>query len=260
MEDKFEWTDELVLDYIGYSGLDWGNSNVRPLFEQMMKNFKASKQVSVKKEWEILSFVGKYKTISDIEFDRNSNDRFEANLPFSYEFTEDEIIENGAKITSVKRLRDGVIFSIGDKACSSDYKRFEKEPINKFVIVGDNTMVAEFYTFRHPLNAIEHAKQPLFVTEDGKEIFEGETFYEVSLNKWYVMAESVLHKPPYDKYYKYFSTKEKAEEYILLNKPMLSLNDLLSMWGDEEGRSFGRYLDAPLFLKFKELAKKKLNQ
>ena len=27
-------------------------------------------------------------------------------------------------------------------------------------------------------------------------------------------------------YLKYFSTKEKAEEYILMNKPCLSINDL----------------------------------
>ena len=31
------------------------------------------------------------------------------------------------------------------------------------------------------------------------------------------------YEPQYEKY---FSTKEKAEEYILLNKPCLSLNDI----------------------------------
>ena len=49
--------------------------------------------------------------------------------------------------------------------------------------------------------------------------------------------------------------KENAEEFILMNKPSLSLNDLLSVWGSETP-SF--YANAPLFQNFKNLLKSKL--
>ncbi len=58
-------------------------------------------------------------------------------------------------------------------------------------------------------------------------------------------------------------TKE-VPEYILMNKPLLSLNDLLDAWVEHKGvdkiNNHALYSTAPLFLNFKDLAKQKLNK
>lgn len=61
----------------------------------------------------------------------------------------------------------------------------------------------------------------------------------------------------YDKGIKWFSEKEKIQEYVLMNKPLLSLNDLLSVW------SYGKVdvsaKESPMFNNFQKLAESKLN-
>ena len=84
-------------------------------------------------------------------------------------------------------------------------------------------------------NLIEEVKKPLFTTEDGVDIFKGDEYLFIVLNEnlssnW-IIQSSVCDwdnpkKPPLGKLQ--FSKKEKAEEYILMNKPCLSINDILS--------------------------------
>jgi hypothetical protein len=81
---------------------------------------------------------------------------------------------------------------------------------------------------------ISPPKKPLFTTEDGVDIYKGTTFYEVSTERWDILAESEPHKPPYDQYYKYFSNKYNAERYVLMNKPTLSVNEVLDIFRDHE--------------------------
>jgi len=101
-------------------------------------------------------------------------------------------------------------------------------------------------------------KNPLFTTADGKDIFEGDTYY-------FVFPQFTLGTTKYalgtmNGALATFSTKEKSEEYILLNKPLLSLNDLLSVWGVSAGFPYNpeRYKTAPLFKSFEKLAQSKL--
>ena len=81
---------------------------------------------------------------------------------------------------------------------------------------------------------IEKVKIPLFTTEDGVNIFKDDTFYYVKFTQYNMTVGkpfeivrgdylSFEYEPQYEKY---FSTKEKAEEYILLNKPCLSYGDV----------------------------------
>lgn len=79
------------------------------------------------------------------------------------------------------------------------------------------------------LNNIEKASEPLFVTEDGKEIFEWNEFYYIGddgnlrLTKCLYKGDGNFSK------YKTFSTKEAAEKYIKKNKPRFSEQQLLDL-------------------------------
>ena len=175
----------------------------------------------VEKDYEILE----YKTESGIS----------CKAPFlsdSHQF----YIDERCKIYSIKRISDNSIFTIGDdvlsKTCSVPNKILSIELINnKIRLYSRNS----FYN----LNDIEKFKQPLFTTEDGVDIFEGDKIYSIesSLNEinekiaGIYTRSSINH--PVEHWYKdnkYFSTKEKAEEYILMNKPCLSLNDVAKVY------------------------------
>jgi hypothetical protein len=71
-------------------------------------------------------------------------------------------------------------------------------------------------------------KQAILITEDGVDIFENNTSIYI-LDKFTI--RHIKHKDfnVISKYVKYFSTKEKAEEYILMNKPCLSLQNVLEI-------------------------------
>ena len=201
---------------------DFGNE---PYFEEYPEFW----QEVVEKDYEILSVVlyDNYNNIHDV-FNGKVN---------GYEL--DRILqETSHHIHSVKRLSDSEIFMINDLIDFNDSyvkKHNEISKIKSFRIEKDSLYVDLETSYGISLNVIKHVKQPLFTTEDGVEIYEGDKFYYVKFkeNK-YSQGEvfeavkvpsrwSFTYEPEFELY---FSTKEKAEEYILLNKPVLSINDI----------------------------------
>lgn len=93
----------------------------------------------------------------------------------------------------------------------------------------------------------EPKKVPLFVTKDGVDIFEGDKFYTIDSNfkiQFTFGGEDEVNNAWFN--------KEKAEEYILINKPCLSINDVLSF-------TFPQSLDRQLFTGgLKKIVKSKL--
>lgn len=102
----------------------------------------------------------------------------------------------------------------------------------------------------------ERHKTPILTTEDGINIFQGDSYYYVNKNNFFidfvVSADKKFDSKKEDMLD--FKHKENAEEYILMNKPILSLNNLLSVWGSD----VEMYKESILFQNFKNLAKTKL--
>jgi len=149
---------------------------------------------------------------------------------------------NGNKIHSVKRLSNGEIFTIGDKAKTTgsyphiitsieirqkSINRKEKSGIDRIWLNWELNAGGNW------LETSEKVKKPLFTTEDGVDIFEGDEFYFIAgTNKHIDSSYGTLIASQSAKAHcalARFSTKEKAEEYILYNKPCLSLNDCLNI-------------------------------
>ena len=123
----------------------------------------------------------------------------------------------GWKIHSVKRIFDGEIFTIGDK---TNFGLISK------IVINNNSLSFYFEQKSCGYNLQTLIKwKPLFTTEDGVDIFEDDKVYFV--NKiGDVFHTNHLKIKKYQSHLLYFSTKEKAEEYILLNKPCLSYGDV----------------------------------
>ena len=160
----------------------------------------------VKKDYEILCIKHKESKC----FYRNSIDLRNLNL---YD------------IHSVKRLSDGKVFNIGDNAITAlnNYGTITAFEIKSNVMY-IRTNNSSKGTFSCNIKDLKVFKK-LFTTEDGVDIFKNTKFWYIDnfIIKTYITREFSEIESSYKK----FSTKEKAEEYILLNKPCICLKDLI---------------------------------
>jgi hypothetical protein len=157
-------------------------------------------------------------------------------------------------VHSVKRLSDGEVFTVGDEITLYDeVSRKTLYKITEFAKMADTIQVigeGEGRAIFYRLKSIEKLskKTPLFTTEDGVDIFEGDDYFVV--NHEYEIKKFTVCGGPFTFKNLGFSSKEKAEEYILMNKPCLSLNETKKLFKTSSILKFEQ--------KLIELAKSKL--
>lgn len=180
----------------------------------------------VEKDYEILSFCDE----NNLNFVHNVHEKSSVQA----------LINVGFEIYSVKRLSDGEVFTIGDKIngtiSEDEDTRFGPGYVKiiSFYEIDNKigfTMTTGNCTPRYDrLSSIQHYKEPLFTTKDGIDIFEGDKFWMFTSpfnDKDKINIYSQIANGYYLDTKKFtFSTKEAAEEYILMNKPCLSINDI----------------------------------
>lgn len=158
-------------------------------------------------------------------------------------------------IHSVKRLSDGEVFTVGDKVIDNLNMIFNITGFGLSDNYKSGLSISDGKGGRC-FNLISKCKSPLFITEDGVDIFYGDKFYFVSekFNKFKCPVENYASENHWrDANMKTFSTKIAAEEYILMNKPCLSVNDLKSI-----SPNFGAHSTVIVYSRLKELAKSKI--
>jgi hypothetical protein len=181
------------------------------------ENYPEFWELVVEKDYEILRFVIPGGNSIHVQNAKNSIE-FMLKNPNTY------------KIYQVKRLYDGEVFTIGDKIGNGKGAELLNIKITSFNI--EDPYMVKTSSGCCKLDNIEHRKKPLFTTEDGVEIFEGDKIYSIDRAKLIFKDVDRVIKSQYferSSVYKYFSTKEKAEEYILYNKPCLCVNDILKL-------------------------------
>jgi hypothetical protein len=191
----------------------------------------------IEKDYEILAF--KYSRLGVFAYPQK-DDRFsiskEQNLLKGHS-TAEKMIGSGYKIHVVRRLSDGEIFTVGDEIIYNEVFP-TKLKIKSFQIFNGELLVHKDCTMNtNKLFEIQHYKKPLLTTEDGVDIFKGDTYYFVTLNdkshsNWKIQEGSCdwdnPKKPPLGEIT--FSTREKAREYVLMGKPLnISLKELCSV-------------------------------
>lgn len=172
-------------------------------------------------DYEILSVIGQDKRILS-----------KANYTYPECFQTLVNATDTFKIFSVKRLSDGEVFTVGDEATIELYKkRYKIIKIRKFA---NNIQIhgeIEEKLFSYNLKNVIKLQPitPLFTTEDGVAIFVGDSYvcvtnqFELYDNKKQISIRDIPVKS--------FSTKDKAEEYVLLNKPCLSIIEVAPIFG-----------------------------
>ena len=253
---------KLIKEYPGSPKL--GNT-IDNLENDWIENYSEFWQEIVEKDYEILSFINPENLI----YKKGNNNRFDANYQMYRPDENDCLKEPGFKIHSIKRLSDGEIFTIGDKINNTTFGgngtiKSIRNIENNFIVFRidfdkewDDADDSECFLIN-----LQKIKQPLFTTENGVDIFEGDNIYWVNINTFEkvncnkynddlgeISIKSLLSKK-YECKAVGFSTKEKAEEYIIMNKPCLSINDVLKLSIDTEY--------SYTFQRLKELVKSKI--
>jgi hypothetical protein len=191
------------------------------------------------KEWEILSVIDGVKNGID-----ETGLVAAVNPSDTYSW-----MKSGVKIHSVRRLSDGEVFTVGDRVRLS----------------GTATAPIISFEIRHgemwARGDLTKAKQPLFTTEDGKEVYVGDEYWFLShsnaANGFEIYHHDfATHKGDHGDRWKYFSTEEAAANWVLWNKPTLSLANVMAASESEFGDGRRQFDSEHL----KQLAKSKLNQ
>ena len=200
---------KLIKEYPGSPKL--GNT-IDNLENDWIENYPEFWELVVEKNYEILSVI-------------TNNNKFIEKV-----YNQDATIEPYWKIHSVKRLSDGEIFTIGDEIIYNEIFP-TKLKIKSIQLFNGEILIHKDCTMNtNKLSEIQHYKEPLFTTEDGVDIFKGDKYWKVNndlnLSNRQKATGSTSDLNPA----KYFSTKEKAEEYILMNKPVLSLKDVANIY------------------------------
>lgn len=195
------------------------NSNEYILYNVIIKpiDYPEFWELQIERDYEILE----YKTESGIS----------CNAPF-LEDSESFYKKERCSIYSIKRLSDNEIFTIGDKLETDEkqgYILLEKINIDNSYLWGHYKNNGNLYEFGIDLKFAKKIKQLLFTTEDGVDIYENDEHWFVYNDLSEIFkgnSKSHIHKEYIHKL-KSFSLVEAAKEYVLMNKPCLSLNDIL---------------------------------
>lgn len=223
---------EIALDFVEEI-IQFNSRPFRSDYGEKFEEYKQSQQPT--KEWEILSMYipgdpNRYFEKHGEYFGYGESEANHCKRDFN------KLSNLGYVIHSIKRLSDGEVFTVGDETQRGKIDGFSIHPT-----IGILMVVIGNIGFSIRELAISPPRKPLFTTEDGKEIFSGDKYWTVFNEDWVkdchnliafeiygphdaVLAEKYPGIPPNGQ--NCFSTKEAAEEYVLMNKPMLSLSDI----------------------------------
>ena len=205
---------------IGEDYWSYDNSRVVLFAKDHPENYPEIWEKVVEKDYEILSYITikseiiKYEAL-DINDDLNCNKYL--------------------SIHSIKRLSDSEIFTIGDIIDTRVDNKYKQEILEINLGINDLLLKDKLIFKTKSGYVVSHiavkVKMPLCTTEDGVDIYLGNKSWILHKNSWYLSPAAIIHNnsnwtPNENEAHWRFSTKEKAEEYILYNKPVLSLNDI----------------------------------
>jgi hypothetical protein len=214
----FQWTDDLVNDYV--SRIVTGTLGFQ---HNHMENFK--KEIGEKRhpEYEILSVKSNWSEV--VYSDQSEISRYYS-APTHF------------AIHSVRRLSDGEVFSVGDQIDATG----EKCRITGFKVAPNwsgGLMVCTDET-KDSASALKlitklPTPKPIFRTEDGVDLFSiSDTVYGVCPKGTWETRELGLLLEPNKTNWKWFAIPYNRDRYILMNKPTLSVNEVLDIFRDHE--------------------------
>jgi hypothetical protein len=225
MSKPFEWTDETAVEFANWYQDNQGHpQNPSHIGKKAVDAFREDweKRNAPKPEYEITAV--RYKPTGAV-YTQNQH------VPdVAYCLSRPDIYE----AYTVKRLSDGEEFSIGDRLEMQidDYPCIDAFFLNhKGNPLWISTSAQMGYGMALSVAKKPEVKKPLFTTEDGVDIFEGDTYWAVQKGT-YDMLDVRWSLQQQDKWW-LFSTEKAARNFVVCNKPCLSFNDVWIQFKDD---------------------------
>jgi len=201
-------------------------------WDREIENYPEFWEEVKEKEYTILSFINSSKDLFNI--DENGSYRYKTWSKNVTSLSLKDMLAFNNKIHSVRREKDGEIFTLGDKVFlpsdSSNVKEIRGIEVNHSFItemaveIGTMQMWGMLNLQKAPI------RKPILITEDKVEMFGDINYnlFSVLPSDNFREARTYLEFARNEKNGKWlhFHTKEAREEYIKWNKPMYSLNDV----------------------------------
>lgn len=262
--DTFIWTDNLVQEFADWLPVDTlaGSIEINLFKESKRKDqsviqwegiagqsrgYRTIKEAAdfLKSQFEILQ-INKEKTLNVEDNHVDNTEKDHDVLTWEY------FVDKPLEITSVRRLSDGEVFSIGNKIHGFgnhpiiEIQKFDIDIFNKNTI---HAFGKEGYG--KGINSCKKV-QVLFTSVDGVDIKFMDIYYSVTDNFEIRFSNATKEIDYADRT---FFKAEAAYEYVLLNKPCISLQDILDGTSHKEPP-----INNPQFIQLKELAKSRIRQ
>lgn len=219
---------DTVTKYFNYYKHDRMGMSSNTIFATEVENYPTFWEKVPEKEYKILTLITNvHDRISD--FSDASEDYLKVMLKD----------KDNVSIYSVKRLSDGEVFTIGDRIrpYSTDegfiIRHMRINNLKQIVFFNDSrTKTGSLSSQKVKLTDDKVSLNNVVITagdrinnsidEDGVAVYEGDRVYVINPN----FSIGFTGKLKFEPSSSCFSTKEAAEEYILMNKPCLSINDI----------------------------------
>jgi hypothetical protein len=147
---------------------------------------------------------------------------------------------NSYKIHSVRRMTDGEVFELGDEVewsyCKGPHKIAEFDfPPERIPFVHGKEPCGFSFPFLEMKKVINlPTPKPLFTTEDGVDIYEETvTLHGINTETW-IPGRLHFSRIFQDPEWKWFAIPYNRDRYILMNKPLLSINEVMEAHKDED--------------------------
>lgn len=208
--------------------------------------------VELGNDWKLVQNVYKIlslKNIGGATWIRQSNGKYKADSwidNVADEYNLDVIYPNkNNSLYSVKRVVDGVVFTIGDKilAHKGEFTIEKMDIVNDqlvfFLNNPNNNYILNTVLIQNVVKNFYKSAIPLYKTEDGVEIWNPEKYKQLwgvavqstgsdRLRQGYNIEIGEYSIPSSNR--KWFHDRRKAEDYLLLNTPCLSIEDVAKVY------------------------------
>ena len=272
--DGFQWDDQKVRDFIEFGRRQHHISDIDYLGMDIEKfKAQASSGGASGKDWEIIQMISGY----GILFDLKPNGKFASTEWPTEEFRlKEDLLENkyGKKysIHSVRRISDQEVFSVGDEIGWGIVGNFKTTLLSfrinneregrlefEYPIQGCGNVFCDFLDAikLHKKASIPEPKKPLLITDDNIELYNNSDEIWLVYEDFSIYKATVGHRASRPAL-KLYSTEQAAQEYILLNKPVLNLQDVKTCF--EEIIYKIQWSDSAFFNKIAEVVQTKIKE
>lgn len=218
-----------------------GFHNFRKATQKEIQMLVLEPEKEKEEEYKILSFISdknSHRSCNKVVLNEQTNSYdwdLESCKGLSKDKVDDFLKNKNWKIHSIRRSSDGEIFTINDtvqlipgKWDSNDCNISEIKIINDNVVFGiiQGTSTSEYDQGINSWRKI--TPRILFTTEDNVDIKENDNYWCVD-RQYDIYTWKAYRSSDNFRSFKRFSTKEAAEEYVLMNKPCLSINEVIDI-------------------------------